>query len=106
MEVDTRFKDILVIPNFREYKDYCMIVRGKPFIIKFPIDVSTEVARYLHALANAKVYYKVFYKPVHKTYPQKRGRKKKWNSRSEENHAYYERRKARVAQSEAPIPVA
>jgi hypothetical protein len=106
MEVDTRFIDILVSPEFQEYTDYCMIVRGKPFLIKFPVDVSAERARYLHALANAKVYQRVYYKPVHKTSPQKRGRKSKWANRSEENHAYYERRKSRLAKSEAPIPVA
>lgn len=95
MEVDTRFKDILVSSEFKEYTDYCMIVRGKPFLIKFPVGV--ENTRYYHALANSKVFYKL----EHTSPPKKRGRKKKYVDRSEANHAYYERRKSRIAQTVA-----
>ena len=37
MEVDTRFLDILVKPEFKEYKEICIMVRGRPFLIKIPI---------------------------------------------------------------------
>jgi hypothetical protein len=80
-----------------------MIVRGKPFLIKFPVGAENSI--YLHALANAtvnaKVCYKLYHKPVHKTSPQRRGRKRKYANRSKANHAYYERRKSRLAQTVA-----
>ena len=37
MQVDTGFLDILVNPEYKNYKEVCMIVRGKPFIVKIPL---------------------------------------------------------------------
>ena len=37
MEVDTRFFDIIVNPEYKNYKEVCMIVRGKPFLVQIPL---------------------------------------------------------------------
>ena len=91
MEVDTRFLDILVNPEYKAYKEVCMIVRGKPFIVKIPL---VDNSIYLHALANAKIYYKL----SNTSPPKKRGPKPKYKSKKEARHVYYENWKAHKAQ--------
>ena len=41
MQVDTSFLDIIMKPEYKDYREVCMIVRGKPYLVKFPIGVRT-----------------------------------------------------------------
>ena len=93
MEVNTRFLDIIVKPEFKEYKEVCMMIRGKPYLVKVPI---VEDGHYHHALAYTKIHY-ILEHPS----PTKRGPKPKYKNMSEKNRANYQRRKARIAQTVA-----
>ena len=60
-----------------------MLVRGKPFLVKIPMIENNSL--YLHALATAKIHYRL----EHTSPTKKRGRKKAYKDISERNHAYY-----------------
>ena len=78
-------------PEYHTYKEVCMIVRGKHFLVKIQI---VDNSIYLHDLANAKIYFKL----SHTSPPKKRCPKPKYKSKKEARHVYYENCMAHKAQ--------
>ena len=41
MQVNTNYLDIVVTPKYSDYKEVCMTVKGKPYLVKIPTDKDT-----------------------------------------------------------------
>jgi hypothetical protein len=81
-DINKDYLNILVKPD-KEYKELIVNVKGKKYIVKIPIENVT----YFRSLVNHRIEYKVEHPS-----PQKRGRKKIYKDRKEQNHAYYMRK--------------
>ena len=92
MEVDKTLLNILMRPEYKEYEELTLKVRGKSYIVKIP---KGNVKGYSQALG------RIHYKLEHTSPPQKRGRKIIYKDARERKQAFIERRKAQFVKSVA-----
>jgi hypothetical protein len=86
MEQYKKFCDILMKPEYTEYKDAWIMIRHEPYVIKMPVTTNKTYDDFPR-LAYAKIIYHLEHTSPTKV---KQGRPRKYNykDKSEANHLY------------------
>ena len=91
MEQSRKFYDILVKPEYKEYKDVWMMIRHQPYLVQFPITTDKPYNE-LRELATNKIHYRLEHPS-----PHRRGAKRKYQYKDiyEANKLYQKAFKAK-----------
>jgi hypothetical protein len=73
MDLNKKFYDIIVKPEYKDYKYICIKIRGYPYLVRMPENTG-KAYKELRELATQKIHYRL----EHTSPPQKRGAKRKY----------------------------